>query len=72
MTLKSDAKFETLYFDVYFCHLHIKFQPKKYRTIIAGKQLTLENDPNFEEKLTFCLKNDARNLVKFNASIEKS
>ena len=28
--------------------------------------MTLKKDPNFEEKLTFCLKNDMRNLVNFN------
>ena len=26
--------------------------------------MTLNSDANFEEKLTFCLKNDMRNLVK--------
>ena len=30
--------------------------------------MALKKDLNFEEKLTFCLKNDMRNLVKFNAS----
>ena len=34
--------------------------------------MTLKSDPNFEEKLTFCLKNDMRNLVNFNASSGKS
>ena len=34
--------------------------------------MTLKKDPNFEEKLTFCLKNDMRNLVNFNMSSEKS
>ena len=34
--------------------------------------MTLKNDPNFEEKLTFCLKNDMRNLLNFNASSGKS
>ena len=34
--------------------------------------MTLKIDPNFEQKLTFCLKNDMRNLVKFNASSGKS
>ena len=34
--------------------------------------MRLKNDPNFEEKLTFCLKNDIRNLVNFNASSGKS
>ena len=30
--------------------------------------MTLKSDPNFEEKMTFCLQNDMRNLVDFNAS----
>ena len=34
--------------------------------------MTLKKDPNFEEKLTFCLKNDMRNLVNFHQSREKS
>ena len=34
--------------------------------------MTLISDPNFEEKFTFCLKNDMNNLVKFNLSSRKS
>ena len=34
--------------------------------------MTLKKDPHFEEKLTFCLKNDMRNLVNFNPSSGKS
>ena len=34
--------------------------------------MTLKSHPNFEEKLTFSLKNDMRNLVNFNASWSKS
>ena len=34
--------------------------------------MTLKKDPNFEEKLTFYLKNDTRNLVNFNLSSGKS
>ena len=33
--------------------------------------MTLKSDPNFEEKLTFYLKNDIRNL-NFNSSSGKS
>ena len=33
--------------------------------------MTLNNDPNFEEKLTFYLKNEMRNLVDFNESSGK-
>ena len=34
--------------------------------------MTLKSDPNLEEKLTFCLKNNLRNVVNFNASSGKS
>ena len=34
--------------------------------------MTIKGDPNFDEKLTFCLKNDMRNLVNFNANKGKS
>ena len=34
--------------------------------------MTLKSDPNFEEKLTFCLKNDTKNLMNFNLSSGKS
>ena len=34
--------------------------------------MTLKSDPKFKEKLTFCLKNDMRNLMNFNSSSEKS
>ena len=34
--------------------------------------MTLKKDSNFEEKLTFYLKNDMRNLVNFNLSSGKS
>ena len=34
--------------------------------------MTLKSDPNFEEKLTFCFKNDMRNLINFNSSSGKS
>ena len=34
--------------------------------------MTLHSDPKFKEKLTFCLKNDMRNLMNFNLSSEKS
>ena len=34
--------------------------------------MTLKKDRNFEEKLTFYLKNDMRNLVNFNLSGGKS
>ena len=34
--------------------------------------MTLKKDLNFEEKLTFCMKNDTRNLVNFNPNSGKS
>ena len=34
--------------------------------------MTLKSDPNFEEKLTFCLKNDIRSLMNFNSRSGKS
>ena len=34
--------------------------------------MALKSDPNFDEKLTFCLKNYKRNSVNFNASSRKS
>ena len=34
--------------------------------------MTLKKDQNFEEKLTFCLKNDMRILLNFNLSNGKS
>ena len=32
--------------------------------------MTLKNDPNFEEKLTFCMKNHMRNLMNFMRAVE--
>ena len=34
--------------------------------------MALKTDPKFKKKLTFCLKNDARNLMNFNWSSENS
>ena len=34
--------------------------------------MTLKKDPNFEEKLIFCLNKDMINLVNFNPSSGKS
>ena len=33
--------------------------------------MTLKSDSNYEEKLTFCLKNEMMNLVDFNVSSGK-
>ena len=53
----------------YFCQWHIKFYLKKCSRVISHDN---EDDPNFEEKITFCLKNGMNNLVKFNSSSGKS
>ena len=34
--------------------------------------MTLKSDPNFEEKLIYCLKNDMRSSVNFKVSSENS
>ena len=34
--------------------------------------MTLKSDPNLEQKLTFCLKNNLTNFGEFNASSGKS
>ena len=34
--------------------------------------MTPKSDPNSEEELIFCLKNDMNNLVNYNLSSEKS
>ena len=34
--------------------------------------MTLKSDAKFEEKLTFCLENDMRNLANFHQSTRKS
>ena len=53
----------------FFCQQHITFQLKSTEVLPF---MTLKSDANFEEKVTFCLNNDMRNLVNFNASSGKS
>ena len=65
----SSGKSENLHFDVLFLSIAYKVSAKN--TFFLSL-VTLKSDPNFEEKLTFCLKNDMRNLVNFNASSGKS
>ena len=55
----------------YFCQWHMNFQLKKYRRIVS-QETELKTDPNFEEKLTFCLTNDMKNWVNFNKSSGRS
>ena len=50
-----------------FCKNHIKFQPKKYRTL-----MTLNSDAIFKEKLICGFKYDMRNFVNFHPTIQKS
>ena len=45
----------------------VNFHPATQKSL-----MTLKSDPNFEEKLTFCLKNDIRNLMNFNSRSGKS
>ena len=52
-----------------FCPNHVQFQLKKYRRAISHDN---EEWSNVYRKLTFCLKNDMRNLMNFNSSSEKS
>ena len=57
----SSGKSDNLHFEVLLLSIaYIKFQLKKRISL-----MTLKSDPNFEEKLTFCLKNDMRNLMNF-------
>ena len=87
MTLESDAKFEeklALGFKNDMTNL-VNFNASSGKSknlqsdvlllSIAYKELpliTLKSDPNFKEKLTFCVKNDMKNLMNFNSSSGKS
>ena len=66
----SSGKSESLHFDVLLFSISYKVSTKK--CIEELPLMTLKKDPNFEEKLTFCLKNDMQNLVNFNPSSGKS
>ena len=66
----SSGKSENLHFDVLLLSIAYKVLAKKSTEEFS--LMTLKSDPNFEEKLTFCLKNDMSNLVNFNAISEKS
>ena len=63
--MRAVANLEICTLMYYFCQQHIKFLPKKCGIIISHGT---EKDLNFEEKLTFYLKNDMRNLV--NSAVE--
>ena len=64
MTVESDAKFEE--------KLALGFKIDITVASLKTCTLTLKRDPNSQEKLTFCLKNDMRNLMNFNSSSGKS
>ena len=61
----SSGKSENLHFDVLLLSIAYKVSGKKNAEELS--LMTLKSDPNFEEKLTFCLKNDMRNLMYFNS-----
>ena len=61
---------ESLHIDVVPFSIAYKVSVKKSTEELS--LMTLKKDPNFEEKLTFCSKNDMRKLVNFNSSSGKS
>ena len=61
----DNGKSENLHFDVLLLSIAYKVSAKKLQNNYV---FTLKSDPNFEETLTFCLKNNMRNLVNFSAS----
>ena len=64
----SSDKSDNLYFDVLIFSKVYYFESKKSTEDLCV--ITLKNDPNFEEKLTFCLKNDMRYLVNLTRAVE--
>ena len=62
------GKSENLNFDVPLLSIAYNVSTKSVEELSL---MTLKNDPNFQEKLAFCLKSDLRNLVNFNLSIGK-
>ena len=66
----SSGKSENLQFDVLLLSIACKVSAKKSTEELS--LMTLKRDPNFEEKLTFCLNNYMGNLVNFNRSSKKS
>ena len=66
----SSGKSENLHFHVLLLSLAYKDSAKKLLKKLSI--MALKSDPNVEEKLFFCLKNDIRNLMNFNSSSRKS
>ena len=63
----SSGKSEKFHFDLLL--LSIAYKVSALISTVELSLVTLRKDPNFEEKLTFCLKNNIRN---FNESSGKS
>ena len=66
----GSSKSENLHFGVLLFLIAYKVLAKKNAEGLS--LLTLTSDPNFKEKLTFCVKNDVNILVNFNSSNRKS
>ena len=66
----SSGKSGNLYSDVLLLPISHKVSPQKVQKSYLSRHQ--KKDSNFEEKLTFYLKNDLRNLVNFNMMSEKS
>ena len=65
----DNGKSGNLHFEVLLLSIAYKVSAKKLQNDYV---FTLKSDPNFEETLNFCLKNNMRNLVNFSASSGKS
>ena len=59
----SNGKSESLHYDM--LRLSIAYKVSAKKSIEELSPMTLKSDPNFEEKLTFYLNNDMRNLLNF-------
>ena len=67
---ESSSKSENLHLNLLLLSIAYKcFSSKSTEELSL---MTLRKDLNFEEKQTFCLKNDMKNLVNFNSSSRKS
>ena len=66
----NSSKSEKLHFDVLLLSIAYRVSAKKSTEALS--LMTRKRDPNFEEKLPFCLKYGMRYLVNFNPSTRKS
>ena len=53
-------------------HWRVMQSLKKNWLLVSKMTWQMKSDGNFEERLTFCFKNDTRSLMYFNSSSEKS